>query len=237
MVKSTQPIALVTGANRGLGLETARQLGKLGYFVFLTARDESKAAAAAASLVKDGIKAEALALDVTRPETIAAAAQVVEKRFDHLDALVNNAGVAGGGFETPISQLSVDDVLQTFKTNTIGPMQVTQAFLPLLKKAKSPRIVNVSSGMGQLSDMQKGAPAYRVSKTALNAITKLFAIELQDIAAKVNAVCPGWVRTDMGGPSAHRSVEEGASGIVWAATLGTDGPSGGYFRDGKKLDW
>ncbi len=116
-------------------------------------------------------------------------------------------------------------------------MRATQAFLPLLSKSAAARIVNVSGGMGQLSAMASGAAAYRLSKTALNAVTRLFAVELEGTGAKVNAVCPGWVRTDMGGPSAQRSVEDGAKGIAWAATLEVDGPNGGFFRDGKKLDW
>ncbi len=237
MSKSTNLIALVTGANRGLGLETARQLGKLGYSVVITARDKKKASEAAASLKADGIEAHAVALDVTAPATITAAVGEVEQLFGRLDALVNNAGVAGAGFNQTMSQVAASDLIDTFKTNTLGPVLVTQAFLPLLKKSSAARIVNVSSGMGQLSDMANGAPAYRVSKTALNAVTKLFANELDGTTAKVNAVCPGWVRTDMGGASAERSIDFGAKGIVWAATLGADGPTGGFFRDGKRLDW
>ena len=230
-------IALVTGANRGLGLETARQLGRLGYRVIVTARDQAKAAEAAAALAKEGLEAMPVALDVTAPATSAAAAAAVERRFGRLDVLVNNAGVAGSGFETPVSKVTPDDILGTFKTNTLGPIQVTQAFLPLLRKSTAPRIVNVSSGLGQLSEMEGGAAAYRLSKTALNAVTKLFAAELKETPAKVNAICPGWCRTDMGGPGAHRSAEEGARSIVWGATLGADGPTGGYFRDGKPIAW
>lgn len=234
-IKSNNRIALVTGANRGLGLETARQLGNQGFNVIVTARTKAKASDAAATLAKQGIEAYPVAIDVTAPETIAAAAKEVAAKFGHIDSLVNNAGVIGSGFETPIATVSSQEILDTFTTNTLGPILVTQAFLPLLKKSQAPRIVNVSSGMGQLSDMKGGAASYRISKTALNAATKLYANENPEM--KVNAICPGWVKTDMGGAAAHRELDEGASGIVWAATLGEDGPTGGYFRDGKPLDW
>ena len=235
---SSRKTALVTGANRGLGLETARQLGKLGYDVIVAARQQKAADEAAASLRASGFTATGVALDVADAASIAACAKTVAQKHPTLDVLVNNAGIAGtSGFATPISEVRDADVVDVFTTNTLGPLRVTQALLPLLKKSTAPRIVNVSSGMGQLSEMAGGAASYRISKTALNAVTKLFAVELQDSTAKVNAVCPGWVRTDMGGPEAHRSVEEGASGIVWAATLPVDGPTGGYFRDGKRLDW
>ncbi len=234
---TTKHIALITGANRGLGLETARQLGRQGYQVIVTARDQNKAAATAAALAKENIEAFAVVIDVASPATIHAAAKLVGDKFPHIDVLVNNAGVAGSGFQTPITDVTTTDILDTFHTNTLGPLLVTQAFLPLLKKSKTARIVNVSSGMGQLSEMESGAPAYRISKTALNAITRITAVELQDTNIKVNSVCPGWVRTDMGGPNAQRELDEGAGGIVWAATLEEDGPTGGFFRDGKRLDW
>ena len=230
-------VALVTGANRGLGRETARQLGAKGYRVVLAGRQLKDAEDAAAELSKAGFEATAVRLDVTDLQTVEQAVSDLEQRFGRLDVLVNNAGIAGAAFGTPASKVTADDVLSTFQTNTMGPLRVTQAFLPLLVKSAAARIVNVSSGMGQLSEMAGGAPAYRISKTALNVVTKLFAIELESTSAKVNAVCPGWVRTDMGGAKAQRSVEEGASGIVWAATLDADGPTGGFFRDGKRLDW
>ncbi len=237
MPNQQKPVALVTGANRGLGRETARQLAQQGFAVVVAARSKESADQTAAELKQEGLEATGVALDVTVPDTITAAARDVTQRFGRLDVLVNNAGVAGSGFTQPISTVTADDVTATFETNTLGPIRVTQAFFPLLKKSAAARIVNVSSGMGQLSDLGAGAPAYRLSKTALNAATKMFAIELDGTNAKVNAVCPGWVRTDMGGANAERSVDVGAKSIVWAATLGPDGPTGGFFRDGKRLDW
>jgi len=230
-------IALITGANRGLGRETARQLGALGYHVLVAARRGDKAEAAVGELRAAGIKATALELDVDDPRSIRAAAARVEREVPRLDALVNNAGVVLDGFSTPVSEVDAEVILKTFHTNTLGALQVTQVFLPLLKKSPAARIVNVSSGMGQLTGMNGGATAYRISKTAMNVLTRTFADELQGTAIKINSVCPGWVRTELGGPEAPRSVEEGASGIVWAAILTNDGPTGGFFRDGKHLDW
>lgn len=231
-------VALVTGANRGLGRETAAQLAALGYRVVVAARDATQAETVTADLVRSGADASAVRMDLADPESIAKAAAEIARRLGRLDVLVNNAGIAGdSGFATPLSKTDVSDIERVFATNTLGSLRVTQAFLPLLAKSDAARIVNVSSGMGQLSEMAGGAASYRISKTALNAVTRLFAHELADTPAKVNAVCPGWVRTDMGGPTAHRSVDEGARGIVWAATLGADGPTGGFFRDGKAIDW
>ena len=230
-------VALVTGGNRGLGLETARQLGKRGYRVVVTARDLAKAQSAVSELKRDGVEAEAVALDVTAPTTIDAAAKEVERRFGRLDVLVNNAGVAGGGFETPVSKVTAEDVFSTFKTNTLGPLAVTQAFLPLLRKSPSARIVNVSSGMGQISDMGGGSAGYRLSKVSLNALTKIVNAELPDGNIKINTMCPGWVRTDMGGSNASRSPEQGADTAVWLATLSEHGPSGGFYRDRQPISW
>lgn len=231
-------IALVTGGNRGLGLETCLQLGKKNIHVILTARDRKTAEESVKSLLKEGIEAEPLQLDVTDSKSIEGAAKHLDNKHGHIDILVNNAGIytkSAEGMET--FRATLGDLKKTLATNTFGPFEMCQHFIPLMQKNGFGRVVNVSSGMGQLSEMKTGYPAYRISKTALNAVTKLFAEELKGTDILINAVCPGWVRTEMGGPSAHRSVEEGASGIVWAATLPKGGPTGGFFRDGKPLSW
>jgi NAD(P)-dependent dehydrogenase (short-subunit alcohol dehydrogenase family) len=217
--------ALVTGANRGLGLETVRELGQLGYRVIATGRDLAKAEQAAAALRGEGLDVTAFELDVSSD---ASAARLSE--LGPVDALVNNAGIAGSGTETA-------DLLEAFETNTLGAYRTIKALSPGMRERGYGRIVNVSSGMGQLSDMGGGHPAYRLSKVALNALTRIFANELAGTGVLVNSVCPGWVRTDMGGPNASRSLEEGAETIVWAATLPDGGPSGGFFRNKQPIPW
>jgi NAD(P)-dependent dehydrogenase (short-subunit alcohol dehydrogenase family) len=252
------PTALVTGANRGLGLETARQLAARGFDVVVTARDADGGKRAVAAL---GPRATLFVLDVTDPAAIDAAARSLGKE---LDVLVNNAGTSLDGFDADVAS-------RTIETNFRGAVRVTDAFLPRL--ARNANIVNVSSGMGELSAVSPelrrallapeltrerldalvddflarvragahdlgGWPrnAYRVSKVALNAFTRILAPSLGD-SRRVNAVSPGWVRTRMGGPSASRSIERGADGIVWAATLAKDGPNGGFFLDGRRIEW
>lgn len=235
---ANKQIALVTGGNRGLGLETCRQLGKQKIHVILTARDRKMAEQAVKLLTKEGIEADAMQLDVTDSKSIEGAAKYIESKYGKLDILVNNAGIytkSAQGIETFKSTLG--DLKKTLATNTFGAFEMCQHFIPLMQKSGNGRVVNVSSGMGQLSEMKGGYPAYRISKTALNAVTKIFSEEVKGSGILVNSVCPGWVRTEMGGENAHRSVEEGAAGIVWAATLPKDGPTGGFFRDGKPLDW
>lgn len=243
-MKSNLGNALITGANRGLGLETARQLGKLGYTVFLAGRNPAKAEAAADKLVAEKIKAKHIVLDVSDPTSIAWSKDFFDSQEAPLKILVNNAGIqleAPGSWnnkDASVFKTNVETLKKTFETNTLGPLLLIQALAPLMIHHGYGRIVNVSSGMGQLTDMNGGWAAYRISKTSLNALTRIVAAELpgkKDI--KINSVCPGWVRTDMGGSAASRSVEEGASGIVWAATLPSDGPSGGFFRDGKPIPW
>ena len=241
-------VALVTGANRGLGLETCRQLAHQGYHVILTSRDEIKGRAAAEQLRAQKLDAGFLRLDVTQNESVAQAEAAVKRDFGRLDVLVNNAGVyldgQGDGDESHSSALRVplDVVKRTFETNLYGAYRMCQRFAPLMiQTAEQPgshcRIVNVSSGMGQLSEMNGNYPAYRMSKTALNALTRIFAEELGEHRILVNSVCPGWVKTDMGGAGAELSVEQGADTIVWAATLPDDGPTGGFFRERKRIDW
>jgi NAD(P)-dependent dehydrogenase (short-subunit alcohol dehydrogenase family) len=229
-------IALVTGANRGIGLEVCRQLAERGFIVLLTAREGAKATAAANKLKKAGT-VEPIALDVADPRSIGRAANEVLKRYDYLDVLINNAGINYDTWET-VENAKIDGpVMETITTNLLGPWRVCQAFLPLLRKSRAGRIVNVSSESGSLASMGAGPPAYQVTKAALNAMTRTLAGELRGAHILVNAVCPGWVATEMGGAGAPRSVAEGAASVVWAATLPDSGPTGGFFRDGKPVPW
>lgn len=236
---SEKPVALVTGGYRGLGLETCRQLSQAGYRVILTARHAEAGQQAVNQLNAESGTVSFLPLDVTDPDQIRSLADHVQQAFGRLDVLVNNAGIFPDAppSDAASSALKTDParLLEGFETNTLGPFRLCQALIPLMKGEG--RIVNVSSGMGQLSEMNGCCPGYRVSKTALNALTRIFADELQQTGIKINSICPGWVRTQMGGEEAPLSVEEGAKGIVWAATLPADGPSGGFFRHGEPIDW
>lgn len=233
-------IAVVTGANRGLGFETCRQLAKQGIVVILTSRDEAKGKAAAEKLQAEGLDVKFHPLDVTSPDSIEHLAQFIRNEFGRLDILVNNAAIALDFVAPPegsIFNSKIETLQKTIETNTYAPLLLCQALIPLMKVNNYGRVVNVSSGAGQLEDMQTGYPAYRISKTALNAVTRIFANELKETNILVNAVCPGWVRTDMGGANAPRSLEEGADTIVWLATLPDDAPTGGFFRDRKPIPW
>jgi len=228
-------IALVTGANRGIGFEVCRQLASEGFVVVLTARSDVNARTAAGKLAKAG-RVEPLSLDVADPSSIKKAAAEVASRYEYLDVLVNNAGINYDTWEN-VENADIDGtVMETITTNLLGPWRVCQAFLPLLRKSRSARIVNVSSESGSLADMGAGPPAYQVTKAGLNALTRTLAGELHGTGILVNAVCPGWVATDMGG-SGGGPVSKGAASVVWAATLPDDGPSGGFFRDGNPLPW
>jgi NAD(P)-dependent dehydrogenase (short-subunit alcohol dehydrogenase family) len=229
-------VALVTGAYRGIGLEVSRRLARRGFDVVLTARDLRKAGAAAEELKEQGLKVVSAALDVTDARSVEEAARFVAERFGRLDVLVNNAAILYDHWQRAESA-DLDTAREAFETNTLGPWRVAQAFLPLLRKSQHPRIVNVSSESGSLSSMGGGTPAYGVSKAALNALTRKLADELRPSSILVNSVCPGWVATEMGGPAAPRTVEEGAASVIWAATLPDDGPTGGFFRDGEPLAW
>lgn len=228
-------IALVTGGNRGIGFEVCRQLASAGFIVLLTARDARKAKAAADALRSAG-RVEPLVMDVADANSIANAAAEVAKQYERLDVLINNAGINYDTWETVANADINGTVMETITTNLLGPWRVCQAFVPLLRKSRAGRIVNVSSESGSLADMGAGPPAYQVTKAALNALTRTLAGELRGSRILVNSVCPGWVATDMGG-SGGRPVADGAAGIVWAATLPKDGPTGGFFRDGKPLPW
>ena len=221
-----QPIALVSGANRGIGAEIARQLATdQGFLVLAGARDPAKVAAI------DGLVP--LELDVSDQASVDAARERFEADPGRLDVLVNNAGV-GGSYTQGAADFDLDDAKRTLETNLFGAWRLAQAALPLLRASDDGRIVNVSSGAGQLDDMQGGYPAYRISKSGLNALTRILAAEERGVRS--NALCPGWVRTDMGGSGASRSVAEGADTAVWLATDPEVG-SGGFYRDRKPIPW
>jgi NAD(P)-dependent dehydrogenase (short-subunit alcohol dehydrogenase family) len=231
-----QGVALVTGANRGIGREVARQLAAAGYQVLLSARDGEKASAAAREVADEtGGAVRALALDVADPASIEVAAKRVQEEPGRLDVLVNNAGV-GSDFGVSGTAPDFDAVQRALDTNFFGAYRLTIALLGLLRQSKHPRIVNVSSGMGGVTEMGGWSPGYRVSKAALNAMTRILSTELAGDGFLVNSACPGFVNTDMGGPmGAKKPVEDGAAGIVWLARLPDDGPTGGFFRDGSPV--
>jgi NAD(P)-dependent dehydrogenase (short-subunit alcohol dehydrogenase family) len=239
MLMKKNCVAVVTGAYRGLGLETCRGLAERGCTVILTARREEAGRRAAEGLQQAGGDVRFHALDVTDALSIDRLARFLEESFGRLDVLVNNAGIfpdpaPGSGAES-IFAADLETIRAALETNTLGALRLCQALIPLMHGEG--RIVNVSSGMGQLSDMNGTCPGYRISKTGLNAVTRIFADELRGTGIKINSVCPGWVRTEMGGANADLSVAEGARGILWAATLPDDGPSGGFFRHGEPIPW
>lgn len=233
-------IALVTGGNRGIGKEICRQLAQKGLHVLLGSRSQSQGEQAAAELAESGLKVEVVPLDVSDKDSIAQAIASMVKSHGGLDVLVNNAGVfLDNEAEAHGSVLHIQGKIleDTFRTNLYGPLHLIQACVPLMQARGYGRIVNLSSGMGQLAHMGGGSTAYRLSKTALNALTRIVDAELSSPHLKVNAVCPGWVKTDMGGDNATRDVAQGADTAVWLATLAEDGPSGQFFRDRQVLDW
>jgi NAD(P)-dependent dehydrogenase (short-subunit alcohol dehydrogenase family) len=227
--------ALITGANKGIGHEVARQLAAKGFHVFVGARNAKAGRKAAEEIEKRGGKATFLEIDVTENDSVKNAAREFSNIEDHLDVLVNNAGVIVDG-DNAVLEISDDLFRKTLETNTLGPLRVTRLFVPLLRKSKEPRVINVSSGGGQLTGGADGwAPAYCISKTALNGVTVQLAAALPDFA--VNSVCPGWVRTEMGGENASRSVEEGADTIVWLASEAPQNLSCKFLRDRKEIPW
>ena len=250
--KPNGKVAFITGANRGLGLETARELGKQAIVVVLGSRDSKKGQTAAAKLCDEGINAESLGFDVTKPQDHQKAYDYFEKKYGQLDILVNNAGVlkespisASGSEPNPVSAVSPEILRETFETNFFAPVTLTRKLLPLIRKAPAGRIVNVSSILGSLAlHSDPNSPiysfktfAYDASKAALNAFTVHLAYELRDSKIKVNSAHPGWVKTEMGGPNAPMEPSEGGKTSAQLATLPDDGPSGGFFHLGQRLPW
>jgi NAD(P)-dependent dehydrogenase (short-subunit alcohol dehydrogenase family) len=229
---TAERIALVTGANKGIGFEVAQQVTSKGFCVFIGARNEKAGRAAAQKI---GAAATFLKIDVSHQRSIREAAKELAKAVDHLDVLVNNAGIIVDG-DDAVLKATPGQFEETMKTNALGPLMMAEAFQPLLAKASTPRIVNVSSSGGQLHDGADGwSPIYCISKTALNGVTSQLAAALPKFA--VNSVCPGWVRTDMGGAGAPRSVEQGADGIVWLAADAPQDLTGKFLQDRKVIPW
>ncbi len=229
-----QKIILVTGANRGIGLEIVKEVAELGHIAILTARDEVKGRKAAEDLQQSGLNVHFIQLDACDENSIQQAVSKVAEQFGRLDVLINNAGI----FTDREDSLSVSRkvVQEHLDVNFIGPMMVSQAFIPLLKKSKEGRIINFSSQMGRLNGMGGGSAAYRFSKTAINSLTGVMAADLAGTNIKVNSMCPGWVKTDMGGAGASRTLQQGADTAVWLATA--EGiPTGKFFADRKETEW
>jgi NAD(P)-dependent dehydrogenase (short-subunit alcohol dehydrogenase family) len=233
----SQRVALVTGGNRGIGLEICHRLAQHGLTVVLTARDAAKGKAAVKTLQEGGLDVEFQRLDVTSCRSIRACAATVAERRGRIDVLVNNAGVLLDPRGSRFLDSKLDTYRDTLETNFFGPLQLAQSVVPLMKAKRYGRIVNLSSGLGQLEDMGGGSPAYRVSKTALNALTRVLAAEFRESNILVNSMCPGWVKTGMGGEHAPRTPAQAAETAVWLATLPDDGPTGGFFRDRKPIAW
>ena len=233
--KKGKKVALVTGANRGLGFETCRQLAQLGLIVILSARDFTKGEIAAKQLIERGLDVIVYELDASNQNNMGRIAHQIEQQFGRLDVLVNNATILYDTWQNAVNA-DLNIVNQALTTNLFGPWKLSQMCIPLMKRNKYGRIVNVSSGAGSLHYMGSGSPAYSVSKVALNALSRILAADLHGTGILVNSVDPGWVATDMGGHGG-RPIEEGAKGIVWAATLPDNGPSGGFFFDGAPAPW
>ena len=226
-------VALVSGGNRGIGLEIVRQLAERGLTVVLGSRDGEQGRAAAAGLSGGVVVRQ---LDVADPESVDRLSRSVEEKFGRLDVLVNNAGITNDEGQRGVDA-DLERVREALETNLLGAWRLCEAAIPFMRRHGYGRIVNISTGMAALEDMGGGSPGYRVSKTGLNALTRILASELRGSGILVNSVCPGWVQTDMGGSRAPRPVEEGAEGAVWAATLPNNGPTGGFFRDRRPVPW
>lgn len=234
----TTSVVVITGASRGLGRAAANHFAAGGrHHVVATARQPADLETLRSKLALEGYPIDCRRLDVTAPDSVAELAAWLGERFGRVDVLVNNAGIQLDRFSMSVLDLPIETLRHTLETNLFGALRVTQALMPLLRNSEHGRVVNLSSGMGQLSEMGTGSPAYRISKTALNAVTTILAAELKDTPIKVNSVCPGWCRTDLGGPEAPRSPEQGIDCVAWLATLPADGPSGGFFRDRQPIPW
>lgn len=233
--------ALVTGGNRGIGLEVARQLARLGVLTAIGSRDRAKGEEAASQLVAEGLEPAVIQLDVTNEESVRAAVEETRHLFGRIDILINNAGMVSGSLEASaasnVGNVGIEDVLATFNANTLGPLRMIQAVLPHMREEGYGRIVNVSSMLGELAEMGPAHTAYRISKTALNVLTRSGAADIGPGNIKINSACPGWVKTEMGGANAPRTPTEGAETIVWLAMLDADGPTGGFFQDKKPVAW
>jgi NAD(P)-dependent dehydrogenase (short-subunit alcohol dehydrogenase family) len=228
-------IAVVSGANRGIGFEISRQLARQGIHVIVTSRDEAKGQAACEKLAGEGLDVRYHQLDVTDEASIQRLGQFLRREYDRLDILVNNAAIMPD--RRGALEIDLDTVRHTMETNVYGPLRLCQVLVPLMKRHGYGRVVNLSSGMGQITRMGGGNLAYRMSKTALNVLTRVLAADLRGTNVLVNSMSPGWVRTDMGGPGAPRSPEQGADTAIWLATLPEGGPQGGLFQDREPIPW
>jgi NAD(P)-dependent dehydrogenase (short-subunit alcohol dehydrogenase family) len=230
-------VAVVSGGNKGLGFEICRQLAGKGLRVLLTSRNPEKGQDAAQRLQGEKLDVLFRALDVDSDDSVAALRSYLEQEIGRADVLVNNAGILIDSRSTSAVREPIETFRRTLETNFYGALRMCQALVPLMRRNHYGRIVNLSSGLGQLHDMGDGTPAYRVSKTALNALTRMVSAAVAGDDILVNSMCPGWVRTDMGGPNAPRSVSQGAETAVWLAMLPHGGPSGGFFRDRQPIPW
>jgi NAD(P)-dependent dehydrogenase (short-subunit alcohol dehydrogenase family) len=229
-------VVLITGANRGIGLETARQLARRGFHVVIAARDAEKGRQAARGIQANGGEVTSVALDASNSASVHNAAREFATNADHLNVLINNAAIYPDEGLTVLT-LPREQLAQTFQTNVFGPLEITQAFLPYLRRADAAGVINVSSGYGQLEGLSPDVPSYCLSKLALNGLTIMLAAAQRSDGIAVNSMCPGWVRTDMGGPNASRSVEEGADTAVWLADEAPHELTGKFFRDRKEIGW
>lgn len=239
----TSKTVLITGANKSIGFETARQLGRLGYRIWLGSRDAERGKLATEQLMAEGHDVRAIAIDVASNDSVRAAAAHVQEEDGKLDVLINNAGISGS--RSAPSEQPVSEIREVYETNVFGPIRVTQAFLPLLKAAGGANVVMVSSGLGSLGWLSDAANqfygvnmlGYNSSKTALDAVTVSFAKELAAVGIKVNAADPGYTATDFNGHTGYRTVEQAAAGIVWLATLDSSGPTGSFFFEQERVPW
>jgi NAD(P)-dependent dehydrogenase (short-subunit alcohol dehydrogenase family) len=236
-MEKSQRVAVVTGANRGIGFEVCRQLAMKGYEVILTSRDPSKGLEAVRRLKDAGLSILFHPLDVTEATDVTAIGRFLEKEFGRLDVLINNAAIFLQTKDRDILSVPMATLEQTLATNTLGALRLSQMAIPLMHKNHYGRLVNVSSDMGQLTRLNRSSPAYRLSKTALNVVTRMLADTTRGTDILVNCCHPGWVKTDMGGPGATRSLGKGAETILWLATLPSGGPNGAFFMDRVEIEW
>jgi NAD(P)-dependent dehydrogenase (short-subunit alcohol dehydrogenase family) len=234
-INTLNPIAVVTGANRGIGSEVCQQLAQTGMQVVLTSHDDAKGNTTVEKLQRSGLNVLHQHLDVTDSTSLMTLTKFIQSKFGHLEVLVNNAGVLLESWDDSTFETTIATLRTTMEVNAFAPSPIAQALLPLMQVNHYGRIVNVSSGVGQLTDMNSGCPADRLSKTALNAVTRILADELRDPNILVNSVCPGWVKTDMGGANAPTTVQQGADPIVWLTTRPDGSPTGGFWRDRKLI--